>query len=83
MRLLVVWSWFGHGLVMNPLVKTGWFMELDDSEMSRWCLETARQVGSAEGDPRDPMPPGAADAMNETYRKAIIFCQKSEKYRFF
>ena len=23
----------------------GWFMELDDSEMSRWCLETARQVG--------------------------------------
>jgi hypothetical protein len=21
-------------------------MELDDSEMSRWCLETARQVGT-------------------------------------
>lgn len=22
---------------------SGWFMELDDSEMSRWCLETARK----------------------------------------
>ena len=24
----------------------GWFMELDDSRMSRWCLDTARQYAS-------------------------------------
>ena len=31
---------------------SGWFMELDDSRMSRWCLETAKAVaaGSFTGD---------------------------------
>lgn len=31
---------------MKPKYCMCWFMELDDSEMSRWCLETARQVAS-------------------------------------
>ncbi|CAE8609462.1 unnamed protein product, partial [Polarella glacialis] len=31
---------------MKPKYCMCWFMELDDSEVSRWCMETAKEVAT-------------------------------------